>query len=128
MYLTPIRVLHEGIYLAPIRLLDKDNRHINCCVMQGFLALRKAVTTHVKKYLSFSSVFDVANQLMTHYSHFVLLSQVDEWTTKPSPFSIQGHLNVWFFFIDYGDKTWKNLYCILKAILLSFTFLCFRKL
>ena len=33
-----------------------------------------------------------------------------------------------FFLIDYGDKTWKNLYCILKAILLSFTFLCFRKL
>ena len=24
--------------------------HINCGVIQGFLALRKAVTTHVKKY------------------------------------------------------------------------------
>ena len=24
--------------------------HINCCVIQGFPALRKAVTTHMKKY------------------------------------------------------------------------------
>ena len=56
MYLAPIRVLHEGIYLAPIRLLHKDICHINCCVMQGFLALRKAVTIHVKKYCIFSHV------------------------------------------------------------------------
>ena len=63
MYLTPIRVLHEGIYLAPIRLLYKDIYHINCGVRQGFPALRKAVTTHVKKILYFFTCVDVANQL-----------------------------------------------------------------
>ena len=30
--------------------------HINCGVIQGFLALGKAVTTHVKKYRIFSRV------------------------------------------------------------------------
>ena len=30
--------------------------HINCGVIQGFPALRKAVTTHVKKYRIFSRV------------------------------------------------------------------------
>ena len=30
--------------------------HINCGVIQGFPALRKAVTTHVKKYRVFSRV------------------------------------------------------------------------
>ena len=78
MYLTPIRVLHEGIYLAPIRLLDKDNRHINCCVMQGFLALRKAVTTHVKKYCIFSCV-DIANQLHVSCLWHHLVRLMNEW-------------------------------------------------
>ena len=62
MYLTPIRVPHEGIYLAPIRLLHKDIYHINCCVMQGFLALRKAITTR-EKILYFFTCVDIANQL-----------------------------------------------------------------
>ena len=30
--------------------------HINCGVIQEFLALRKAITTHVKKYRIFSRV------------------------------------------------------------------------
>ena len=71
MYLTPIRVLHQGIYLAPIRLLHKDIYYINCRVRQGFPALRKAVTTHVKKknYI-FSRVLIKANQLhVTHLWH-----------------------------------------------------------
>ena len=37
-----------------------SNYHINCGVMQGFPALGKAVTTHVKKYHIFSRV-DIAN-------------------------------------------------------------------
>ena len=36
--------------------LIKSNYHINCGVIQGFPALRKAVTTHVKKYRIFSRV------------------------------------------------------------------------
>ena len=41
--------------------------HINCGVIQGFLALRKAVATHVKKYRILSHV-DIANQLLTRHS------------------------------------------------------------
>ena len=67
MYLTPIRVLHESIYLAPIRLLHKDIYHINRCVIQGFLAQRKAITTHVKKYHIFFMCVDIANQLHVTY-------------------------------------------------------------
>ena len=35
---------------------NKIFHHINCGVIQGFPALRKAVTTHVKKYRIFSRV------------------------------------------------------------------------
>ena len=38
--------------------------HINYGVLQGFPALRKAVTTNVKKYNIFWRVFDIANQLL----------------------------------------------------------------
>ena len=47
-------------------------------VTQGFLALREAVTIHVKKYDIFSRVFDIANQLQTRHSPFAPLGQVDE--------------------------------------------------
>ena len=48
--------------------------HINYGVIQGFPALRKAVTTHLKKYGIFSRVFDIANQLLTpHPRHSVKL-------------------------------------------------------
>ena len=67
--------------------------HINYGVIQGFPALRKAVTTHVKKYDIFSRVFDIANQLLTRHSPFAPFGQVDEWTAKPSLFSIQGRLS-----------------------------------
>ena len=79
--------------------------------MQGFSALRKAVTTHVKKYDIVSSVFDIANQLLTIHSPFAPLGQVDEWTVKPSPFSIQGRLSEWFFRI-MAAKTLKSPYCL----------------
>ena len=46
--------------------------------IKGFPALRKAVTTHVKKYDIFSRVFDIANQLLTHHTPFAPLGQVDE--------------------------------------------------
>ena len=38
--------------------------HINYGVLQGFPALRKAITTNVKKYKIFWRVFDIANQLL----------------------------------------------------------------
>ena len=46
--------------------------------IKGFPALRKAVTTHVKKYDIFSRVFDIANQLLTRHTPFAPLGQVDE--------------------------------------------------
>ena len=52
--------------------------YTNYSVIQGFSALRKAVTTHVKKYNIFSRVFDIADQLLTRRSHFAPLGQVDE--------------------------------------------------
>ena len=42
------------------------------------------------------SVFDIANQLLTRYTPFAPLGQVDERTAKPSPFSIQGRLSEYF--------------------------------
>ena len=42
--------------------------HINFGVIQGFPALRKAVTTHVKIYRIFFMCFDIANQLLTRHS------------------------------------------------------------
>ena len=44
--------------------------HTNHGVIQGFPALRKAVTTYVKKFRIFSLLFDIANQLLTHHSPF----------------------------------------------------------
>ena len=41
--------------------------HTNYCVIRGFPALRKAVTTQVKKFRTFLRVFDIANQLMTRH-------------------------------------------------------------
>ena len=37
-----------------------------------------------------------ANQLLTRHSPLAPLGQVDEWTAKPSPFSIQGPLSEFF--------------------------------
>ena len=45
--------------------------------MEGFPALRKAETTHVKKYRIFSRI-DIANQLLTRHSPLASLGQVDE--------------------------------------------------
>ena len=40
----------------------------------------------------FSSVFNIANQLLTSHSPFPPFGEVKEWTAKPSPFSIQARL------------------------------------
>ena len=82
--------------------------HINYVVIQGFPALRKVITTHVKKYDIFSPVFDIANQLLTRHSPFAPLGQVDEQTAKPSPFLIQSRLSK--FFRSMAAKTLKNPY------------------
>ena len=63
--------------------------HTNCSIIQGFLALRKAVTTQVEKYDIFFICVDLANQLLTRHSPLAPLGQVDESTAKPSRFSIQ---------------------------------------
>ena len=51
--------------------------HINCGVLQGFLDLKKAVATHVKKHGIFSRVL-IFNQLHTRRSPSAPLGQVDE--------------------------------------------------
>ena len=53
----------------------------------------KAVTTHLKKYRIFFTCVDIASQLLTRHSPLAPLVQVDEWTAKPSRFSIQGSLS-----------------------------------
>ena len=75
--------------------------YTNYGVIQGFPALRKAVTTYVKKYdILFTCVW--YRQSDTDMSHaFPPLGQVDEWTAKPSPFSIHGRLSE-YFRINYG--------------------------
>ena len=52
--------------------------HINCGVIQGFLALRKAITTHEKMWFFFFTCVNIANQLLTHHLPLASLGQVDE--------------------------------------------------
>ena len=52
--------------------------HINRGVIQEFPALRKAITTHVKKKSYFFTYVDIANQLLTRHSPLAPLGQVDE--------------------------------------------------
>ena len=59
--------------------------HINYGVIEGFLALRKAVKAHLKKYRIFLLVFDIANQLPTRHLHFAPVGQLDERAAKPLP-------------------------------------------
>ena len=47
-------------------------------LIQGFPALRKVVTTHVKKILYFFTCVDIADKLLTRYSPLAPLGQVDE--------------------------------------------------
>ena len=100
MYWVVFIIIFIVIFLSMFRV--KYIYHINCDVIQGFPALRKAVTTHVKKYV------DIANQPLTHHSPLAPLVQVDEGTVKPSWFSIQGSLSEPSWIMP--AKTWKNLY------------------
>ena len=56
------------------------------CVIQGFPALRKAVTTHLKKYVIFYTCVDIANQLLTRRLLLAPLGQVYEWTASFNAF------------------------------------------
>ena len=58
-------------------------------------------------------IHDIANQLLTRHSPSTPLSQVDEWTAKPTPFSIQGRLLE--FFQIMAAKPLKNPYCLEKV-------------
>ena len=50
--------------------------YTNYCVIRGFPALRKAVTTQVKKSRIFLRVFDIGSQLLTRHSPFAPLAQI----------------------------------------------------
>ena len=65
---TPVFLFPHFFFLYKI--------HTNYDVIQGFPAPRNAVTTHANKYHIFSSVFDIANQLLTRQSPFAPLGQV----------------------------------------------------
>ena len=55
-------------------------------IIQGFPALRKAVTTHLKKYVIFYTCVDIANQLLTRRLPLAPLGQVYEWTASFNAF------------------------------------------
>ena len=77
---------------ASTNLLYMILYHINCGVIQGFLALRKAATTHVKKYRIFYVRWYSQSATERHLP-LAPLGQVDEWMAKSSRFSIHGHLS-----------------------------------
>ena len=73
--------------------------HLNYGVIQGFPAVRKAVTTHVKKFEIFTLVFDIANQVLTRsllLRHSVRLMNEQQILAILNPRSFVGN------FSDYG--------------------------
>ena len=73
-----------------------NNHYINCGVIQGFPALRKAVTTREKISYFFMCV-NIANQLLTHHS-------VRLMNEKQSLHDSQYKLSVGAF-SNYGSST-----------------------
>ena len=73
-------------------------------------ALRKAVTTHVKKIRYFFMCVWYRQSAADTSLAFTPLGQVDEWTAKPSPFSFQGRLPE--FSRIMVAKTLKNPYSL----------------
>ena len=61
---------------------------IKCGVSQGFPALRKAVTAHVKNHDNCLRVFDIANRLLTRHSPFAPFGQVES-------FRLSNFLGLW---------------------------------
>ena len=57
-------------------------------VSQGFPALRKAVTAHVKNHDNCLRVFGIANQLLTRHSPFAPFGQVES-------FRLSNFLGLW---------------------------------
>ena len=55
--------------------------HINCGVLQGFPALRKAVTTHVKKYRIFFTCIDIRLWI---YESRIFELRIKTWIWKRS--------------------------------------------
>ena len=74
-------------------LSDAGIYHINYGVTRGFRALRKAVNNTLGKISYFFAFVWYCQSAADTHSPFAPLGQVDEWTAKPSPFSIQGCLS-----------------------------------
>ena len=55
----------------------------------GISGLEKSRNNTRENIRYFFTCVDIANQLLTHHSPLAPLGQVDEWTAKPSRFSIQ---------------------------------------
>ena len=72
LLLPDFKSLYQGCHQGWI----KNFYHGNCGVIQGFPALRKAVTTYVKKYRIFFTCVDKVNQLLTCHSPLAPLSQL----------------------------------------------------
>ena len=77
----------EAVFILELNISVTENNiiydiilfyHIIYGNIQGFPALRKAITKHIKKICIFSRVFDITNQLLTHHLPFGLLAQVGE--------------------------------------------------
>ena len=73
---------------------------------KGISSPEKGCNNTRKRNDLFPHVFDIANQLLTRHSPFVQLGQVDEWTAKPSPFSIHGYFSE--FSLTMAFKTLKS--------------------
>ena len=67
------------------------------CYTRTFCTEKSRNNISINQYRFFSRVFDIANQLLTRHSPFASLGKVDEWTAKPSTFSIQGRLSESFW-------------------------------
>ena len=75
-------------------------------VSQGFPALRKAVTAHVKNHDNCLRVFDIANQLLTRHSPFAPFGQVES-------FRLSNFLGFWLLkkkekFVSLTDSDVQN--------------------
>ena len=127
-YREAIKVVHSVLQTLLLLLLPdfkslyqgwiKNFYYRNCGVIQGFPALRKAVTTYVKKYrISLSFMFftcvDKSNQLLTCHSPLAPLVQVDEWTAKLSRLSIQvvcrNFLELWRLSTHVFEPHWQTM-------------------
>ena len=71
--------------------------HVNCGVIQGFPALRKAVTTHVKKISYFSTCVDIPN-----YTSLAFGATRSGWWMNSKVFTILNYKLFVGAFSNYG--------------------------